>query len=107
MTIYTHQLIFMADDEWGNRLMQQIAETAIAEWRGPGELVVEVWEHGGWHLTFARINGRIDCVSSANESARFDDQIRQFWSDYNSASKWLKVDMVRAIRREKKAKVAA
>jgi hypothetical protein len=107
MTLYTHQTIHLAEDEWGNTLMQEIAESAIAEWRGPGELVVEVYEHAGWFLTFARINGRIACVSSANDCARFDQQIRQFWSDYNSAYKWLKVDYAPSVRREKKEKVAA
>ena len=106
MTLYTHQLIFMADDEWGNELMREIAETAIAQWRGPGELVVEVWEHGGWHLTFARINGVTTCVSSANDCAQFDQKIKQFWSDFNQCER-SKLVAWENIYRTKKEKVAA
>jgi len=107
MTLYTHQMIHMTDDEWGNELMLELATEAIQAFTGPGELVVEVHEHGGWFLTFARINGKIECVSSANDCAQFTQKITQFWSDYNSAGKWLKISYARPIRREKKAKVAA
>ena len=107
MTIYTHQTIHLADDEWSTNLMQMIAEEAIGAWRGYGELVVEVWEHGGWHLTFAAINGVVECVSSANDCATFSKKIKQFWSEFNTADKAKLVRWGPAIRREKKVKVAA
>ena len=109
MTLYTHQMIHMADDEWGNSLMQEIAETAIAGWKGPGELVVEVYEHAGWYLAWSRIDGKIACVSSANDCAQFTKKIKQFWCDFNTADKGKMVQWVAPIRREseKEAKVAA
>ena len=106
MTLYTHQTIHMADGEWGNTLMQEIAESAINEWRGYGHLVVEVWEHGGWHLTFAAINGVLTCVSSANDCAQFDQKIKQFWSDFNCAER-AKMVVWENIYRTKREKVAA
>jgi hypothetical protein len=102
-------MIHLADDEWGNSLMQEIAETAIANWKGPGELVVEVYEHAGWHLAWARIDGQITCVSSANDCAQFPKKIKQFWSDFNRCEREKLVQWVAPIRREseKEEKVAA
>lgn len=59
--------VFLADNEWGDHLMEQVA----AEWfaANPGSLFLFVYEHSGGSLTFAREG--MESLSSANDTARF------------------------------------
>ena len=45
-------LIHLADDEWGNRFMDQVAREYFAE--QPECMFVEVYEHAGWFLGFRK-----------------------------------------------------
>ena len=56
--------IHLADNEWGNRLMQEVAETYFAS--KPDYQFVLVYEHAGWYLGFRR-DGSIWCT--ANDQA--------------------------------------
>ncbi len=69
-------LIRLAKDEWGNETMK--AAVAEAMRAGYDADCYEVWEHGGWWLTWDR-TGRI--VSTANDSWPGDDYARRFWKD--------------------------
>jgi hypothetical protein len=72
-------LVFLAPDEWGTRLMEEVARAALAE--RPHVDAVQVHEHGGWSLTFARgVNGELLTVGSANTSAVYDGAAR-LWRD--------------------------
>lgn len=57
-------LIFLADDEWGNQKMQEVAEEFFAAC--PDAHFVQVYEHGGWQLGFRR-DGSI--WTTANDAA--------------------------------------
>lgn len=59
--VWTEQL---ARDEWGNEVMQKVASERLAA--DPTIDAVEVREHAGWYLTFAR-PGHI--VGTANDMA--------------------------------------
>lgn len=71
------QEVHLAADEWGNSLMREIAVELINQ-QYNDFYVVEVHEHGGWWLQFARFNGEVMCVGSANDSAQFTHPIRKF-----------------------------
>jgi hypothetical protein len=100
--------IHMADDEWGNELMREIAKeyfanpvynngTPVEADKRP--LVVRVHEHAGWSLSFAMIDGEMRCVSSANDAAEFGDKVNAFRKAVYHA-KW---ENVADIRRPSKA----
>jgi hypothetical protein len=44
--------IHMADDEWGNGLMQAVAQVYAEEHADKRPLIVTVHEHTGWFLSF-------------------------------------------------------
>ncbi len=51
-TVLHRASIYLADDEWGNVLMGQVAREYAEQHRDCWPLAVEVNEHAGWHLTF-------------------------------------------------------
>lgn len=55
----------LARHEWGNELMKDIAAERFN--RDPSIDVVEVWEHGGWHLSW---NRDMLVVGTANDTAQ-------------------------------------
>ena len=63
----TLDLIFLADNEWGNQLMREVAQEWFAA--HPDSAFVTVYEHAGWTLTFHRAD--LECVGSANDQAVF------------------------------------
>ncbi len=78
-------VITMADHECGNELLQRIALAVFDDHPEDREtVVVEVHEHAGWYLTYGVIDGRITCVGSANDSARFDPKVKEFWGRINA-----------------------
>jgi len=44
--------INLADDEWGNELMGQVAREYANQHRDYWPLAVEVYEHAGWFLSY-------------------------------------------------------
>lgn len=54
-------IIYLADHEWGNQLMYQVAMEWFAE--HPACQFVEVVEHAGWHLGFRR-DGGVWCTAN-------------------------------------------
>lgn len=80
--------IHLADDEWGNALMRQVAEEALADpqYQAYQPLVVSVYEHAGWALEFALLDGRATVVSSANDLAVFHGAAARFRENYHDAS---------------------
>lgn len=72
--------VHLADHEWGNRLMELVAEEALLDPAHAGRhpLVVTVHEHGGWWLSFALIDGRPSVVYTANDAAAFAGKQREF-----------------------------
>lgn len=82
----TRQCIHLASNEWGSGLMDEIAGAHFEQYEGDKEaLILEVYEHGGWYLTYGWIAGRIRIVGSANDAARFDPEIKEFWERNNSS----------------------
>lgn len=63
----------MADDEWGNELMRQIAAERFE--KDHTLHVVEVHEHAGWYLSFNR-DGEI--VGTANDAAVISEPTRRW-----------------------------
>ena len=62
----TYDMIFLADNEWGNQIMREVAEQWFKS--HPDCDFVQVYEHAGWALAWHR---SMECVASANESAAF------------------------------------
>lgn len=57
-------LIHLADNEWGNEIMREVADEWFAA--HPECMFVWVYEHAGWSLTFHRIG---EVVGTANDAA--------------------------------------
>lgn len=55
--------------------MDQLASEVFKEY--PGASVVHVQEHGGWWLEFAVINGRMRVIGTANDRARFPEEVAE------------------------------
>lgn len=68
----------MGDKEWGIANMIKIADEQLNLHRDTPYLVVEVIEHAGWWLQFAKINSRTTIVGSANDAADYPDVVIQF-----------------------------
>jgi hypothetical protein len=84
---YVFQMIQLADNEWGNELMGAVAASAFVDNQEIADrLVVEVREHGGWYLIYAVVGGRMRVVGTANDAARFDQDVREFWQQVRQAS---------------------
>jgi hypothetical protein len=62
----TYDMIYLADNEWGNTIMSEIADEWFAA--HPDCNFVYVYEHAGWSLMFHRSK---ECVGSANDLAVF------------------------------------
>jgi hypothetical protein len=74
----------MADHEWGQELMDKLAQKAIAEHSEPGALViVNVQEHAGWWADYAMIHGAVRIVDSANDMAFKSPEVRALWAMAN------------------------
>ena len=69
----------LAPKECGNELMAKIAAERFAA--DPRLDVVEVWEHGGWHLSF-RNDGRV--VGTANDMAQFSREVLDWGRQFDS-----------------------
>ncbi len=67
--VYVH----LADDEWNNPLMRQVADETFE--RFPEADVVLVYEHAGWYLSWNR-NGV--CVGTANDMAVLSEEAREW-----------------------------
>ncbi len=91
-----HVVIHLADNEWGNRLMAEVAKEYFDEHPELDPLEVEVYEHAGWTLTFTRDMG---IVHTANDAATLSLSAREFNAKYyHSGRIWLP-----GIRRENAA----
>ncbi len=72
--VYAKKLwIYLGPKEWGNELMSQVAMEAFAV--DTSLDAVQVYEHGGWFLTFLR-DGTI--VGTANDQAHLSDKAIEF-----------------------------
>ena len=69
-------VIQLADNEWGNQLMDRVASEALVEHRDKPNLVVVVQEHAGWFLSYT--HGR-EIVDTANDTAVLSHPAREFW----------------------------
>lgn len=80
-----HVEIMLAGNEWGSRLMTEVATAAIAAAIDRKHLLVTVVEHGGWWLKYAYLN---DCevvvVGSANDQAEYSKRVIEWWTWANS-----------------------
>jgi len=103
--VFHRLLIYLADDEWGNKLMTQLADEALADPRYAAyqPLVVSVYEHAGWWLEFALLEGHVTVVASANDLAVFHGAALAFRERYYDGSPTIVGD----IRREASAPCAA
>lgn len=72
--------IYLASNEYGNELMAEVASEWFASPEGKSDLatVCYVHEHGGWALGYTMIGGRLVIISSANDSALWQGQAKQF-----------------------------
>lgn len=84
MTEVYIQPVRMGAKEWGSNVMIGIANELFTLHRDTPYLVVEVWEHGGWWLQFARLNGITTVVGTANDGAVFTDNVSQFHREIRS-----------------------
>ena len=85
-------MVFLADDEWGNQKMDEIAREYLD--RYPLAECVQVNEHAGWYLTYQR---DMKIVGTANDACAVSPVMELFWKDV-----WA-VDWLAIIRRESKA----
>lgn len=64
--------IYLADNEWGNELMQEVAKEAFSTHEGQlSPFVVDVREHAGWFLQYTLIDKKMVVVGTANDMANF------------------------------------
>jgi hypothetical protein len=78
-TAVRHHYVHLADNEWqSNTDMREIAQAHIEE-HGPADpdsiLVVTVYEHAGWSLTYALLDNEVTVIGSANDAARYSDDV--------------------------------
>ena len=66
--------VHLADNEWGNELMGQVADELLAIHKDVENLVVHVYEHAGWFLQFAMLDGEKIVVGTANDAAVMSDK---------------------------------
>lgn len=74
-TVY-HISIHLADNEWGHELMEKVAKEWLADHPEFEPVEVEVWEHGGWFLTY---NRQMAVVDTANDMAEMSDECVKFY----------------------------
>jgi hypothetical protein len=80
MTVY-RAYVHMGSDEWGNELMTKVANAYAKEHADKRPLIVSVYEHAGWFLSFlygaAGISdGRI--CGTANDDAVLPKSVLEF-----------------------------
>ena len=85
-------LVYLAEDEWGNRKMDEVARETFAQY--PDAECVEVREHAGWYLTY---NRKMQIVGTANDACTVTPTMKAFWRDV-----WA-VDYLAIIRRQSTA----
>lgn len=79
----------LARDEWGNELMREVAAERFR--RDPSIDVVEVCEHGGWHLSY---NRDLTIVGTANDMAQLSTVAHRWAQAFDGA------EIVGEIRRD-------
>jgi hypothetical protein len=72
--------VFLARDEWTSPVMERVATRYLNDPQYAGEtpLVVRVNEHGGWTLSYALIDGKVETIGSANSDSIFPEHIQKF-----------------------------
>ncbi len=84
---YSIVWINMTDTEYGNELMQAVAQEYFDSHPNVADLVVEVHEHGGWWLSFLR---DMTIVGTANDCAVLSEKAKTFIRDHRAARpEWL------------------
>lgn len=81
--------ICLAANEWGSELMSGIAASHFDTLPPDTDEVVhiiEVNEHAGWRLAYARIGGKVEVVGSANDMAVYPSHVREFFNRIKGAS---------------------
>lgn len=74
--------VWLADNEYGNPLMNRVAEEFLCD--HPEVDVVEVIEHAGWWMRYARLNGRVVVIGSANDQAVYPDEVQELRREYGA-----------------------
>jgi hypothetical protein len=69
-------MVLLADDEWGNRKMDDIASWYLE--RHPQAECVQVHEHAGWYLTY---NRKMQIVGTANDACEVTPVMASFWEN--------------------------
>lgn len=96
--MFTMCYVHMADHEWSDKfnLFDVAREDVFDKYPDLDDLVVTVYEHGGWFLAFIR-DGTI--VDTANDAARMSEKAREFWQRTRGA-KWAHLPSIRRGERE-------
>lgn len=85
--------VHMANDEWSShedgRIMGRLAREFLERYQSLNDddnaVVVTVYEHGGWWLSYALIDGECVIVGTANDMARPSERVREFWDRFGGA----------------------
>jgi hypothetical protein len=95
LTVYA-LYIHLADNEWGNATMDELAREALEDPKHPDKqpLVVTVHEHAGWFLCYAKLDGEILVVGSANDGAAYYGKVAEFRARVRSA-RWENIGSIR------------
>lgn len=73
--------VHLSREEWGNELMDKIANEvyeAHKDKAGDVPLVIIVYEHAGWSLGYAMIEGKLQTCYSANDAAVYHGAKKAF-----------------------------
>lgn len=88
------QRISLADNEWGNELMRNIAMDALMAHDEPMQMVVEVHEHAGWYITYALDLEGVVAIGSANDMAQPTYRARKVAERFKGAT-WVYLPSIR------------
>jgi len=66
------EYVYLADNEWGSDFMIKVAEDTLDRMNHPLAAVC-VYEHAGWYLEYARVDGRTVCIGTANDMAKLSE----------------------------------
>ena len=61
----TYDMVYLAENEWGNQIMREVAEQWFRD--HPACQFVQIYEHAGWWLAFHR--GDLETIGTANTEA--------------------------------------
>lgn len=76
----TQLIVQMADHEWSSNVdMQKLAEEQLVLHAGVPDLMVTVYEHAGWYLSYALVDGKPAIVETANDAAAVTPERKRFW----------------------------